>query len=173
MRSRRVLVGLRLKSKSVETCGAREKRRLRTALHHQSWYATLIADVQNQKILSKWKKRRRGVLEKMAHQTLSKKPAITTPHTLNVPQEWSNKINFPNELQNTLPEKLQQNCSQKKFAQLRCTLTQLLAEQRKTVHTLLSSLPNHILISSPFRQSLLAAPDKRQETGDWRLETRD
>ena len=36
-------------SKSVVTCGAREKRRLRTAMHHQSWYPTFTADVQNQK----------------------------------------------------------------------------------------------------------------------------
>ena len=54
------------------------------------------------------KKRRRGVLEKMAHQTPSKKPATTTPHTFgNVPQKWSNKIKNPNKLQNALPE----NCS--------------------------------------------------------------
>ena len=115
------------------------------------------------KILSKWKKRRRGVLEKMTHQTLSKKPAITTPHTHgNVPQKWSNKIKKPNEFQNALPRNCTRTVDKRSSPQSCCTLTQLLAEQRETVHTLLFfSFPNHILITSPFRQSLSAAPDHR------------
>ena len=60
----------------------------------------------------------------MTHQTLSKNPAITTPHSFgNVPQKWSNKEKKLNELQDALPE----HCSKLlKFAQSRCTLTQIL-----------------------------------------------
>ena len=82
----------------------------------------------------KVEKRKRGVVEKMAYQTLSKKPAITTPHTFgNVPQKWSNKKKKKKQTKSKTPSLKRQ----KKFAQPRCTLTQLLAEQTETVHTLL------------------------------------
>ena len=77
MRSRRVLVGLRPQSQ------------LRRAVHGKSDASepqcTTKAGIQRLslmckiKILSKWKKRRRAVLEKMTRQTLSTKPAIK-PH---------------------------------------------------------------------------------------------
>ena len=55
-------------------------------------------------------RRDRGVLEKLAHQTLSKKPAITTPHTFgNVPQKWSSKKK-PKRTPKRPSWKLQQNC---------------------------------------------------------------
>ena len=50
------------------------QRQLRRAVHGKVTPPNRNAP---SKILSKWKKRRRGVLEKMTHQTLSKKPAIT------------------------------------------------------------------------------------------------
>ena len=45
-------------------------------MHHQRWYPTFIADVQYLKYGQSGKKRRRGVLEQVAHQTLSVKEAM-------------------------------------------------------------------------------------------------
>ena len=80
-------LGLCSYSRSTMRIGTRWDTR--TAFAHP----TFIADVQYQKYCqSEKKKRRRGILEKMAHQTLSKKPAMITPHTFgNVAQKWFNQ----------------------------------------------------------------------------------
>ena len=100
------------------------------------------------------KKRRRGVLEKMAHQTLSKKPAITTPHTFgNVPQKCSNKKFHTNSETPFL-----KTAAKLLTKEIRSVMLHVETEQRETVHThCFFPFPNHMLISSPFRQSLLAA----------------
>ena len=67
-----------------------------------------------------------------------------------------------NELQNALPGNCSKTVDKKKFAQSSCTLTQLLAEQRETIHTLLFSFSNHIL---PFSVNPFSPfPNERKET---------
>ena len=124
----------------LETCGARERRSPRTAMQCAKAGIQRLSVMRKIKNTIKVEKRRtREVLEKRAHKTLFKKPAITTPHTFgqspskNAPTIRKN----PKELQNALPENCSKIFDKRKFAQSRCTLTQLLAEQRETVHTLL------------------------------------
>ena len=88
---------------ALQTCLGRLEiqRQLRRAVHGKSDASEPQCTIQN---TVKVNKRRRGVLEKMTHQTLSKKPAITTRHTHgNVHQKWSNKIKNPIEFPNALP----------------------------------------------------------------------
>ena len=110
----------------------------------------LVSNVYRCKIKKKkhqsGKQRRRGVLEKMAHQRLSKKPAITTAHTFgNVPQPFLKTAAKP------LTKEIR-------------SVTLHDEQQRETVHTLFFfHFSTNILTSSPFRQSLLAAPDSRSQ----------
>ena len=98
---------------------------------------SLLCKIEN--TINVEKKHRRGVLEKMAHKTMSNKPVIAARHTSGTAR---------------------QNCSNNSKIQKQQRLpSSHLAQQRETVHTLLFPFPNHVLISSPCRQSLLAASE--------------
>ena len=96
---------------------------------------------------------------KTAHPTLFKKTATTTPQTFrNVRQNCSNNQQTLTNSLNTLPEKLQKKLTQETHS-VTLHVDTFSWLNKEIPHTQTLEKNKHILVSSPFRKSLLTASD--------------
>ena len=101
MLSSRGLVGLRFKVSRDVRCTGKATPPNRNATPKLVSNVSLMCKITN---IVKAEKNASVEFSRKWLTKLSKKPAITTPHTYgNVPRKWSNKEKNPNELQNDLP----------------------------------------------------------------------